>query len=93
MYIYIHIYVRGACLAASVMANFCDPMGCSLPGSSIHGILQARILEWVAVTFCRESSQPRDQIHVCYIYLHWQAGFLPLASHGNTHKLIKHMML
>ena len=33
----------------------CDPMGCSLPGSSVHGILQARILEWVAMPFSRGS--------------------------------------
>ena len=38
-----------------------DPMDCSLPGSSVHGILQARILEWVAMPFSRESSPPRDQ--------------------------------
>ena len=36
-------------------------MNCSLPGSSIHGILQARVLEWVAISFSRGSSQPRDQ--------------------------------
>ena len=39
-------------------------MDCSLPGSSIRGILQARILEWVAVSFFRRSSQPRDQTRV-----------------------------
>ena len=39
---------------------FCDPMGSSLPGSSVHGISQGRILEWVAISFSRESSQPRD---------------------------------
>ena len=38
----------------------CDPMDCSLPGSSVHGILWARILEWVAISFSRISSQPRD---------------------------------
>ena len=38
-----------------------DPMDCSLPGSSIHGIFQARILEWVAISFSRGSSQPRDR--------------------------------
>ena len=36
--------------------TLCDPMGCSPPGSSVHGILQARILEWVAFPFSRESS-------------------------------------
>ena len=39
----------------------------SLPGSSVHGILQARILEWVAMLFSRESSQPRDQTQVSHI--------------------------
>ena len=36
--------------------NLCDPVDCSLPGSSVHGILQARILEWVAIPFTRGSS-------------------------------------
>ena len=47
--------------------TLCDPMDCSLPGSSVHGILLARILEWVAITFSRESSQPRDQTQVSCI--------------------------
>ena len=41
-----------------------DPMDRSLPGSSVHGIFQARILEWVAISFSRGSSRPRDRIHV-----------------------------
>ena len=36
----------------------CDPMDCSLPGSSVHGIFQARVLEWVAISFSRRSSNP-----------------------------------
>ena len=40
--------------------TFCDPMDCSLPGSSAHGILQATILEWTAMPFSRGSSWPRD---------------------------------
>ena len=40
--------------------TLCDPMDCSLPGSSIHGILQARILEWIVISFSRGSSKPRD---------------------------------
>ena len=47
--------------------TLCDPMDCSLPGSSVHGILQARILEWVAIPFPRWSSWPRDQIWVSCI--------------------------
>ena len=42
-------------------------MDCSLPGSSIHGILQARILEWVAISFSRGSSRPRDWTQVSHI--------------------------
>ena len=44
-----------------------DPMDCSLPGSSVCGILQARILEWVTIPSFRESSQPRNQIQVSHI--------------------------
>ena len=43
-----------------------DPMDCSLPGFSIHGIFQARVLEWVAIFFSRRSSQPRGQRWVLY---------------------------
>ena len=46
---------------------FCDPLDCSPPGSSVLGILQARILEWVAISFSRGSSQPKDQTQVCSI--------------------------
>ena len=47
--------------------SWCDPMDCSLPGSSIHGIFQARLLEQVAISFSRGSSQPRDRTHVSCI--------------------------
>ena len=46
--------------AAQSCPTLCKPMDCSLPGSTVHGILQARILEWVAIPFSRVSSQPRD---------------------------------
>ena len=45
----------------------CNPMDCNLPASSLHGILQARVLEWVAISFSRGSSRPRDQIRVSLI--------------------------
>ena len=49
----------------SVMSDsLCGLMECSLPGSSVHEILQARMLEWVAISFSRGSSQPRDQTRV-----------------------------
>ena len=47
--------------------TLCDPLACSLPGSSVHGILQARILEWVAIPFSRGPSQPRDWTQVSCI--------------------------
>ena len=47
--------------------TLCNPMDCSLTGSSLHGILQARVLEWVAVSFSRGSSRRRDQTRVSCI--------------------------
>ena len=47
--------------------TLCDPMDCSLPGSSVHGTFQAGILEWVAISFSRGSSTPRDQTRVSCI--------------------------
>ena len=44
--------------------QLCNPMDYCLPGSSVHGILQARIMKWVAFSFSRESFQPRDQMHI-----------------------------
>ena len=55
-----HVYV----LFAQLCLTHCDPMDCSLPGSSVHGIFQPRILEWVVISFSRASSQPRDQTHI-----------------------------
>ena len=52
---------RSSCL------TLCNPMNCSLPGSSIHGILQARILEWVAISFSKGSSRPRNRTKVSHI--------------------------
>ena len=45
-------------VVAQMCPTFCDPMGCSLPGSSVHGILQARILEWVAISSSRDLLDP-----------------------------------
>ena len=52
------------CLAAQSCPTLCDSMDCSLPGSSVHGISQARTLEWAAISFSRWSSQPKDQTQV-----------------------------
>ena len=54
-------------LSRSVMSDSVTPKGCSPPGFSVDGILQARILEWVAISFSRGSSQPRDLTQVSCI--------------------------
>ena len=60
-----HIYMYE--LSCSVIPTLCNPMDCSLSGSSVHGIHQARILEWVVISFSRGSSQPRDRTWVSHI--------------------------
>ena len=64
----VKVLVTQSCL------TFCNPVDCSPPGSSVHGILQARIREWVAMPFCRGSSPPRDRTRVA----HTAGRFLPV---------------
>ena len=54
-------------LAAQSCLTLCNPIDCSLPGSSVHGISQARIVERVSIPFSRGSSHPRDQTQVSCI--------------------------
>ena len=61
-----------------------DPMDCSPPGSSVHGILQARIPEWVATSSSRGSSQIKDLSLLCL--MHWQVDSLPLHQTGKPPK-------
>ena len=67
----LHIQWNTLCVCESsfplLCLNFCGPMYCRPPGSSVHGISQARILEWVAVFFSRGFSLPRDQTGVSCI--------------------------
>ena len=58
----------------------------SFPGFSVHGILQARILEWVAMPCSRESSQSKDWTHVSHL-LHWHVGSLALVHLGTLNLL------
>ena len=62
--------------------QLCDPLDCSPPASSVHGILQARILEWVATFSSRGSSWLRDQTRVSTSKLQWQEGSLALGRLG-----------
>ena len=58
------------CLCTQSCPTLCDPMNCNPTGSSVHEIFQAIKLEQVAISFSRESSQPRDQTHIsCVSYI------------------------
>ena len=65
---------------------FYNPTGCSPPGSSVHGILQAKALEWVAISFSRGSSWPRNGTHIFYtgkwIFYHWATRKAPSITLG-----------
>ena len=58
------VHVYQSVLVTQMCPTLCDPMDCSPPGSSVHGILQARIMEWVVIAFSKGSSQPRDRTQV-----------------------------
>ena len=64
---HIVLHVEGEGEVAQSCPTLCNPMDCSPPGSSVHGIFQARILEWVAISFSRRSSWPRDWTQVSRI--------------------------
>ena len=60
----VSVAMKGKVLVTQLCLILCDCKDCSPPGSSVHGIFQARILEWEAIPFSRESSQPRDRTRV-----------------------------
>ena len=68
-------------LVAQACPTLCNPMHHCLPGSSVHGILRARILKWIAIPFSRGSSSPRDLLHCRQILYH-------LSHHGSPFFLI-----
>ena len=89
----------------SIMSDSCDPMDCSLPNPSIHGIFQARILEWVAISFSRRPLWPRDWTWVSHIvgrcFTIWATREVPfrinwfdiLAVQGTLKSLLPHHSL
>ena len=79
------------CLVTQSCLTPCDPMKCSPPGSSVHGISQARILKWVAISFSRRSSWPRDWTCV-FSSPALQANSLPLSHRGSLGKK-QHLIL
>ena len=72
VYLNIYIYIErereiciGSLAEVQLCLPLCNPMNCSLPGSSVHGIFQVRILEWVALSYSRGSSPTKDGTQVC----------------------------
>ena len=76
------------CSLAQLYPTLCDPMDCSPLGSSVHGISQARRLEWVAISYSRGSSWPGSLTHISCVsgLLHSKADSLPLCSLGSLLK-------
>ena len=69
------------------MSKSCDPMNCSLLVASVNGIFLTRILQWVAISFSKGSSQPRDQTCISCI----AGGFLTTEPPGKPEKLIRYI--
>ena len=84
-------------LDAQSCPALCNPMDCSPPGSSVQGILQVRILEWVAIASSRGSSRPRDQTQVSCIagrfFTVWVTREAPLKCQGQEEKATEVRML
>ena len=76
------VSINVMCLVTQSCPNLFNPMDCNPPGFSIHGIFQVRILEWVAISSSRRSSQPRDGTHLSCVSC--KQILYPL-SHGEAH--------
>ena len=74
----VSVYVTYCCLVTQPCWTLCDPMDCSPPESSVHGISQGRILEWVAISFSRGSSWLTLDLGL----LHWQVDAFPVSNLG-----------
>ena len=80
-----HTKMSVCCVSVSQLClTLCVPMGCSPPGSSVHGFLQARILEWFAISSSRESSWPRDWTPVSRI----AGGFFTILTTREVQRII-----
>ena len=76
----ISVYIKTCCSVPEPCSTLCNPVDCSPPGFSVHEILQARILEWVAMPSSRGSSRPRDRTQVSHF-----AGFFTTEPPGKPH--------
>ena len=78
-----HVCIRSVLQSCPAL---CNPMDCSRPGSSVHGILQTRVLEWVVISFSRGSSPPRDRVRLSCIadrlFTNWTSReYIPRVLH------------
>ena len=81
--------IVSTCSVAQSCPSLCDPINRSLPGSSVHGTFQARILEWVAISFSRGSSQPRDWTQVSCT----ARSFFPIWATCKAHSQFNHTQI
>ena len=80
----IGIDIYTLCVCAQSCLTFCDPMDYNLPGSSVHGIFQARMLEWVAISYSRGIFLTQgSRLHLLH-FLHWQAYSLYCATQKDS---------
>ena len=82
-----------ACLVIRSCLTLCNPMDCSPPSSSVHGIFLAKILEWVTISSSRESSRPRDWTHVSWFSCIFCNFFLYSWATGEAFVLILYIWL
>ena len=83
MTIYVYFYM---CTSVCAQSTSCDPVYCNPPVSSVHGIFQARILKWVAISYSRESLRPRNGIQGFELVSPALADrFLPLSHQGSPY--------
>ena len=73
----------------SVMSDSLQPMDCTLPGSSVHGVFQARILEWVAISFSRGPSRSRDRALAFRVSCPAKQILLPLVLPGKPTRVLQ----
>ena len=83
---HLYIFVPLGSEVTQLCLTLCNPMDCSLPHFSVHGIFQARVLEWVDISFPRGSSQPRDRTWVsCIVGRHFTIR-AKKSAHKNKNK-------
>ena len=83
--VYIHMWcVCALCSFMKLCLTLCNPMDCSPPGSSVHGIFQVRILKWVAISFSRGSSWPLEIEYACSASPALEGEFFTTEPHGKS---------